>query len=94
MLAFHALTPAVFERVFARRVDRNHFEDRPVPSLRGNLFEPMPEWTGVSGGWKRKRRGERAQVHTPRSGAAVLAGEPMLQRGHDVESSSSRWPSP
>lgn len=52
MKLLHTLTPALYERLAARQVARNHFQDRPAPPSAGNLFEPMPEWAAVSGGWK------------------------------------------
>jgi short-subunit dehydrogenase len=50
--AQHWLAPGMSERQMARRVDQKHFQDRPAPPTPGNLFEPMPQWNSVSGGWK------------------------------------------
>jgi len=53
MLALqHTLSLGLYERVAARMIDRDHFQDRPAPPGAGNLFDPMPEGTGVSDGWK------------------------------------------
>lgn len=49
---FHTLAPSLTERAMAALVERDHFQDRSAPPTMGNLFEPMPEWTSVSGGWK------------------------------------------
>jgi NAD(P)-dependent dehydrogenase (short-subunit alcohol dehydrogenase family) len=46
------LAPAVAERMLARQVDTDHFQDRPAPPTDGNLFEPIAEGVGISGGWK------------------------------------------
>ena len=48
----HALAPALFERMMTRNVQREHFLDEPLEPTPGNVYEPMPEWTGVTGGWK------------------------------------------
>lgn len=50
------LSPAAFERVIARYVDRQHFTDQPAPMTSGSLFEPVADGTGTSGGWKSDRR--------------------------------------
>jgi NAD(P)-dependent dehydrogenase (short-subunit alcohol dehydrogenase family) len=53
MLALqHTLSLGLYERMAARLIDRDHFQDRPAPPTAGSLFEPMQEGTGVSGGWK------------------------------------------
>jgi short-subunit dehydrogenase len=45
------LSPRLYDRVAARQVDRDHFGDQPVRQGSGNVFAPMPEHTGISGGW-------------------------------------------
>jgi NAD(P)-dependent dehydrogenase (short-subunit alcohol dehydrogenase family) len=53
MLALqHTLSLGLYERMAARMIDRDHFQDQPAPPNVGSLFEPMQEGTGVSGGWK------------------------------------------
>jgi short-subunit dehydrogenase len=41
----------MFERTHARLVDHDHFEQRSAEPSSGNLYEPMLEWTSVSGQW-------------------------------------------
>ncbi len=48
----HALSLGLYENMAARQIDKDHFQDKPAPSTSGNLFEPVPEGTEVSGGWK------------------------------------------
>jgi hypothetical protein len=36
----------------AQQVDQDHLQDKPAPATNGNLFEPMPEYTSISGGWQ------------------------------------------
>jgi short-subunit dehydrogenase len=45
------IAPRLYDRVAAKQVRTDHFSDVPAPPSRGNLFEPMPQYTGVSGGW-------------------------------------------
>lgn len=51
----HTFVPGLHERLVARAVEKQHFTDRPTAPSPGNVFEPMPEWTSVSGGWKQPR---------------------------------------
>ena len=48
----HSLSLGLYENIAARQIDRDHFQDKPAPSTSGNLFEPVVDGTGVSGGWK------------------------------------------
>ncbi len=44
------LAPAFGERLTARKVERDHFQQHSSPRSEGNLFAPTPG-TAVSGGW-------------------------------------------
>jgi NAD(P)-dependent dehydrogenase (short-subunit alcohol dehydrogenase family) len=44
--------PALAERLAATIVDKEHLGDTPAAPTSGNLFEPVPEWNSVDGGWK------------------------------------------
>jgi NAD(P)-dependent dehydrogenase (short-subunit alcohol dehydrogenase family) len=62
MLAMRALGGPVFERLFAKQVERNHFLDEPEPPNPGNIFEPVPEGQEERGGWQERwRAGARAR---------------------------------
>lgn len=65
-----ALSPALHERLFARQVERGHFEDRPAPLTAGNLFEPVAEGTATTGGWNGAGSGWRLGILL--AGAAVI----------------------
>jgi short-subunit dehydrogenase len=52
LIMLHDFALPLFERVMSRNVEREHFLQRPAAPSAGNLREPVPEWTGVSGGWK------------------------------------------
>jgi NAD(P)-dependent dehydrogenase (short-subunit alcohol dehydrogenase family) len=49
----YLLAPSLTERLMAIMVDKLHlYQDKPAPPTPGNLFQPMSEGTGTSGGWK------------------------------------------
>ena len=52
LIVLHDLALPLFERIMTRNVEREHFLQRPAEPTAGNLREPVPEWTGVTGGWK------------------------------------------
>ncbi len=49
------LSPRLYEQMYARQVDMDHFQDAPAPNTPGNVFQPMAEGTETSGGWKGSR---------------------------------------
>ena len=54
--AMHTLAPGATEKTFAQQVDKGHLaHDQPVPASTGNLFEPVQEGRGATGGWKNKK---------------------------------------
>lgn len=55
MSNMHKFAPKLSGKYFARQIERDQFKDKPARPAEGNLFEPMPEFSGVSGGWKAKR---------------------------------------
>jgi NAD(P)-dependent dehydrogenase (short-subunit alcohol dehydrogenase family) len=52
MALLHAATPRRLEKIMARQVKYNQFQDQPAPATSGNLFEPVPAWSSIGGGWK------------------------------------------
>ena len=52
LILLHDLALPLFERVMSRNVEREHFQERPAAPSPGNLREPDPSWTGITGGWK------------------------------------------
>ena len=71
----HAVAPALHDAALARRVERDHFQDSPAPSTAGNLFEPIMQETGISGGWRARQVSERGSVGLAlaAAGSAFLA---------------------
>jgi NAD(P)-dependent dehydrogenase (short-subunit alcohol dehydrogenase family) len=55
LVMMHAIGGRVFERLFAKQIERNHFLDEPQPPTSGNLFEPVEEGDEESGGWRERR---------------------------------------
>jgi short-subunit dehydrogenase len=55
LTAFYKVAPAIQERVVARMVEEDHFEDKPATNTPGNLFEPRGPYA-QQGGWRRKER--------------------------------------
>lgn len=47
----HALMPNKNEYKLLKMVEKDHFEDTPTDESTGNIFQPMSEIVGVSGGW-------------------------------------------
>ena len=47
-----SVAPATFDKRYRKMIADGHFRDEPADPTTGNLFEPMPQWGTVSGGWK------------------------------------------
>ncbi|MFI9202925.1 SDR family oxidoreductase [Streptomyces sp. NPDC053048] len=54
------LSPALVERMAARRTRASHFSpDEPAPATHGNLYQPTPGTGAVDGGWGGRHRDAR-----------------------------------
>jgi NAD(P)-dependent dehydrogenase (short-subunit alcohol dehydrogenase family) len=84
------MAPGLTEALAARMVDRQHLGDTPTASTPGNLFEPLPETTGISGGWegKRSRRRRRFVLAALAIGAGVLAARRGAGGDHRQETAA------
>jgi NAD(P)-dependent dehydrogenase (short-subunit alcohol dehydrogenase family) len=51
LVLLHKLMPGLAERLMARLVERDHFQDAPAAASPGNLFSPS-EPASISGGWR------------------------------------------
>lgn len=71
LAAHHALTPGLYERTGAWLVDRVHLAPEPAASTAGNLFEPIPEFAAVHGGWTNGRGASTVARVAAAIGAAV-----------------------
>ncbi len=73
MLAMlHAVSPALYERVMARQIELDEFQDVPEAPSNGNILQPMPLGTEPTGGWK-ERAPARLGSGMARKGAAAAA---------------------
>jgi NAD(P)-dependent dehydrogenase (short-subunit alcohol dehydrogenase family) len=69
------LAPGLTERFSAPIMEASHFvEDEHAAPSAGNVFEPVPFGTEVSGGWKPARAGNPGRTVAMIAGAAVAAG--------------------
>lgn len=66
MAAQYQLAPAVYDRLGARLVDRNHLKREPADPTPGNVLEPISDTADSSGGWQSNGR--------PPVGALAAAG--------------------
>ena len=77
----YLLAPGLTERQMAVMTDKLHlYQDKPAQPTSGNLFEPIAEGTGISGGWKTasgRQQGEGGSV-IPRIAVGVAAALPVL----------------
>ncbi len=74
----HALSLGLYENMAARQIDTDHFQDEPASPTSGNLFEPVPEGTGVSGGWKHAGGNVSARRMALAGAAAAAAGAGLM----------------
>ena len=77
----YLLAPWLTEQQMAVMTDKLHlYQDKPAQPTSGNLFEPVAEGTGISGGWKTasgRQQGEDGSV-IPRIAVGVAAALPVL----------------
>lgn len=53
LLAFaHAVTPGLYDFLVPYIFDWGAFRSEPAEQGPGNVFEPMPEWNEITGGWR------------------------------------------
>jgi short-subunit dehydrogenase len=79
--ALHTLFPGPFERVAARVIERDHFQPKSAPPTEGNLFQPMPQFTSVSGGWRARQPSRLGRnLALAAGGVALLTGSWLVAR--------------
>jgi NAD(P)-dependent dehydrogenase (short-subunit alcohol dehydrogenase family) len=71
---FRTIAPGVFEPAFGEVVDRDHFFQEPAPSTPGNVFEPVPYGTEITGGWSKRQ----ASMVGPSRLAGVAAAAALM----------------
>lgn len=71
MAKSRTLAPALAEKMVAKQVEKEHFQDRFEEPTEGNLYKPMPGFNSVTGGWREREAsgGKRGAI----AGAAAVA---------------------
>lgn len=77
-LALHAVAPGLSEKLAARRVEKQHFQDQRAVPGPGNIFEPDQRFESTCGGWRPASRvaGKPALI----LGSLVALGLAVLAR--------------
>jgi NAD(P)-dependent dehydrogenase (short-subunit alcohol dehydrogenase family) len=57
----HTVMPATYEKLSARKIEKDHFENKQSSDNPGNLFEPVPQGTTTDGGWQRRYRMQKVR---------------------------------
>ncbi|MBI4396050.1 MAG: SDR family oxidoreductase [Elusimicrobia bacterium] len=85
--------PGLAERMMARQVEKKHFQDLAVGPTQGNLFAPMPQATGISGGWQPANKVLRRQIGMAALGVAgVSAAVPFAANWIRKRASARKHP--
>jgi short-subunit dehydrogenase len=71
MAAERTMMPGLFESLYARFVDRGHLTKEPQELTHGNVFEPMSEVGGVTGGWRQRQQSRQVWKQPMAIGSAV-----------------------
>lgn len=58
----HDCCPGMYEALARPKVERDHFTNEAAAPSTGNLFEPMPEFATVSGGWRVPKPGQGLRI--------------------------------
>lgn len=70
-----SLTPKFFDKVYRKVMGKIEFEEETVSKTSGNLFAPLPQQAGVSGGWlKKEKQGKRTTLKKIAGNVAVVVG--------------------
>jgi hypothetical protein len=60
----NAVAPGMTEKMMARMIDHDMFQNRPARETSGAVLSPMPEYQGTSGGWmERTEFGGAGEYH-------------------------------
>jgi short-subunit dehydrogenase len=81
----HTIAPGTIEKLAARKIEKEHFENKPAPPSAGNLFQPMPEFACISGGWQARESRSRMPMIIAAGLAAGLLGAAFV-------GARAKWP--
>jgi NAD(P)-dependent dehydrogenase (short-subunit alcohol dehydrogenase family) len=75
------VTPfAVSDRMIGKQWETDHFKPEPADPSAGNVFEPDPKYTDISGGWQTSEEGKGAYLATGVAAAAIPAAYIIRRR--------------
>jgi short-subunit dehydrogenase len=83
---------ALGDAVIAATIEKKHFQDRTAEPSAGNLFQPMPQYATVDGGWstpsyaRRSGKGPLAGALLVGIGLALFALQPSKRRALPLRS--------
>ncbi len=69
-----AITPALFDKKIRNKILDEHFSENPMPPTKGNLYEPMKQWSSISGGWITEEDREKEKLQKTFAIGVGLAG--------------------
>ena len=70
-----SLSPKIFDKVMRKIITEFELKDTYTAITKGNLYEPMPEHAGISGGWlKLEKEGKRRTLRKSVGKAALITG--------------------
>lgn len=78
MLAFRRLAPSTYEKMMAKKGNRDEFTDRPARRTSGNLFAPTSERYATRGGWLEDGGRLSSKSTALLLGLAAVAAVPVL----------------
>lgn len=80
LLLQRRLAPALVDRTFAKQMETDQFGEGSAPATGGNLFEPVDEGSGETGGWQTVSPATRRAVGLATLAAAALAAGVAFRR--------------
>lgn len=69
------LAPTLFDKLYRKSMATIELQEPATPTTKGNLYAPMQEEAGISGGWlEKEKRGERTTFKSIAGKVAIGAG--------------------
>jgi short-subunit dehydrogenase len=72
--AARSIAPALYDKRIRGKVLEEHLSDNPMPPTKGNLYEPMKQWSSISGGWITPEDRQREKLQKTFAIGVGLAG--------------------
>ncbi|MFN6944887.1 MAG: SDR family oxidoreductase [Cytophagaceae bacterium] len=71
---FKSLAPGLYDKQYRKTVFKKHFSKDPSEPSKGNLYEPIRDYAGVSGGWYKKETGKKLKLGKMLLSSTLIAG--------------------